>query len=167
MKIAEMGKYEIHAPTSGGKAGKGNNRTSTVQVRLGNQLKKQIRYTVGKPKARELAIDKARSFIARQIAAGTERPPAPTHKLEFSSRQWEELESLSFVPFTFSQGDALTRAQWLALANMAVGKAERIDAGDYGQRDEAEGFDPAAWSRDLRGIAAEILANFKPGDGKF
>lgn len=47
MKISTYGGYEIHVPTSGGKAGKGRNATSTVQLRKDNCIVKQFRFRMG------------------------------------------------------------------------------------------------------------------------
>lgn len=63
MKIADYKGYEVHVPTSGGKAGTGCNQTSTVQVRLGCNIVKQFRFTVDSPDSRKTALRKARDFI--------------------------------------------------------------------------------------------------------
>ena len=56
---------EIVMPTSGGKAGKGCNKTSSLQVRKDNMIVKQFRFTVNDPVSRKKAMDKARElFIA-------------------------------------------------------------------------------------------------------
>ena len=56
--------YEIRqARLSGGKAGKGYNRTSTMQVYGGNHIIKQIRFLVGKPYEITQAVGKAKLFI--------------------------------------------------------------------------------------------------------
>lgn len=47
MKIESCYGYELHQPTSGGKAGKGNAKTSTIQVRRHSLVIKQFRYKVG------------------------------------------------------------------------------------------------------------------------
>ncbi len=52
----------------GGKAGRGCNRTATVQVRKAlwggdYLLLKQVRYSVDKPGARQAAAEKARAYI--------------------------------------------------------------------------------------------------------
>jgi hypothetical protein len=90
-----------------------------------------------------------------------------TYELGFTAAQWEELTSLAFEPFVFSEGDALPRAQWQALAYIALGKAELMDKGSrYGSADEGDGVDPKEWAEELREIAEVILEFFQPGDGK-
>lgn len=54
---------EIRIPTSGGKAGKGHNKTSTVQVMDGNMLVKQFRFKVGDSESYRKAREKAKLFI--------------------------------------------------------------------------------------------------------
>lgn len=76
---------------------------------------------------------------------------------------------MSFEPFEFGQGDELTRGQWMALAHMALGKAQRIEANHYGvsnRDDEGDGVDTEEWANNLRQIADTILGFFQPGDGK-
>lgn len=63
MKIAEIGSYEVHLPTSGGKAGRGCNKTSTLQVRYGGVVLKQFRFTVADFESRKAATRKAKDFI--------------------------------------------------------------------------------------------------------
>jgi hypothetical protein len=62
MKLGELNGYEFHVPTSGGKAGKGCNRTSTIQLRMGNRIIKQFRFTLDDPASRTKAIRKAKAF---------------------------------------------------------------------------------------------------------
>lgn len=98
------------------------------------------------------------------------------YDLTFSAKQWQEIESLGFEPFEPMTGESLTRGQWCAIGEMCLGKAQRIDAGDYGMEDgegnatdadlEAVGDSPAQWAEDLRGIAAIIFREFKSGDGR-
>ena len=87
------------------------------------------------------------------------------YSLEFSDADWEELESLSFSPFEFAQGESLTRPQWFALAMIALGKASLIEAGEYAIGDGHDHED-AAWVEQLRSIAERILDKFQPGDGQ-
>lgn len=49
--------------------------------------------------------------------------------LEFNDREWDDLINLSFEPFEFAQGEALTKGQWMALADAAAGKSHRIAQG--------------------------------------
>jgi hypothetical protein len=60
--------YEIWTSTGGGKAGRGFNKTATVQVREWLQppnylLKKQIRFKVDDPESLVRAVKKAQAFI--------------------------------------------------------------------------------------------------------
>ena len=57
MKVCDYKGYEIHLPTSGGKAGWGRNVTSTIQVRNGTSIVKQFRFTV----ADDLSVAKAKT----------------------------------------------------------------------------------------------------------
>lgn len=54
--------YIIRLPTSGGKAGKGRNRTSTVQVRKDGFLKAQFRFLVNDATSYRAAMQKAEDF---------------------------------------------------------------------------------------------------------
>lgn len=54
--------YIIRLPTSGGKAGKGRNRTSTVQVRKYGFLKAQFRFLVDDVASYRAAMRKAEDF---------------------------------------------------------------------------------------------------------
>jgi len=63
MKIKSIGVYEIHQPTSGGKAGRNLNSTSSIQVREGGVIKKQFRFLVDSNESRSRAINKAKAFI--------------------------------------------------------------------------------------------------------
>lgn len=65
MKIQDIGDYSIHEPTSGGKAGKGRNKTASIQVRKDGFVVKNIRYILG-GEARPDAIHQAKSWIMRQ-----------------------------------------------------------------------------------------------------
>ena len=59
--IGEYRGYKFYLPTSGGKAGPGRNKTSTLQIRNGNEIIKQIRFNV--EDGHHDACDKARKFI--------------------------------------------------------------------------------------------------------
>lgn len=63
MKIADLNGYEIHVPTSGGKAGFGCNVTSTIQVRKDGCICKQFRFTIADNESRDRAIAKAKGFV--------------------------------------------------------------------------------------------------------
>lgn len=90
---------------------------------------------------------------------------ANLYKMQFNKSEWEEVEAL-VEPFCFKFTGQMTRPQWIAIAHMAMGKAQRIEEGDYGGGDEEESFDPATWAYQLRGIADVILTKFRPGDGQ-
>ena len=64
MLIAEMNGYECHLPTSGGKAGKGHQKTSTIQVRKDNRIVKQFRFTIDDNESRKAAVAKAKEFAS-------------------------------------------------------------------------------------------------------
>lgn len=55
--------FGIRLPTSGGKAGRGLAKTSTVQVMCGNMLVRQFRFTVASEKSKQAAMAKAYAFI--------------------------------------------------------------------------------------------------------
>lgn len=59
--------YYLHHPKSGGKAGKGRNKTSTVQVRKDNMIVKQFRYSLAMPIHKTYAITRAEEFIKQQM----------------------------------------------------------------------------------------------------
>lgn len=86
------------------------------------------------------------------------------HSIDFTAKQWEEICSLSFEPFDIAEGEALTRGQWLAVAEMALGKSVMIAAGRYDLGDEDDN-DNQQWADELREIADTIFAKFQPGDG--
>ena len=88
------------------------------------------------------------------------------YKIDFSGRQWEEIESMGFEGFEPMPDKALSRGQWIAIAHMALGKAQRIEEGHYGDGAEGEDEDDENWADELRGIASQILDEFKTGDGK-
>lgn len=96
----------------------------------------------------------------------TEHLTAQLYQLDFPEFLCEELEDLA-VPLrqydVFAAG--LSRADWVALGHLALGKAQRIRAGAYdiGSDDQATN---AAWLTDLEEIAEIIFREFQPGDGK-
>lgn len=64
MRLLEINGYEIHLPTSGGKAGKGCAVTSSIQVRADGCIKKNIRFKLtDNGESRASAIQKARTYI--------------------------------------------------------------------------------------------------------
>lgn len=62
--IGEHRGYKLYLPTSGGKAGEGRNKTSSLQIRDGNVIIKQIRFNV--EDGHHHACDKARKFINKR-----------------------------------------------------------------------------------------------------
>jgi hypothetical protein len=62
MLIGKLHGYEFHVPESGGKAGKGCNKTSSIQVRKGGVIEKNIRFTLADPASCTAAIEKAKRF---------------------------------------------------------------------------------------------------------
>ena len=89
---------------------------------------------------------------------------ASQFKMEFTAKQWEEIEGMGFDGFKPMPDTALSRVQWIAIAHMALGKAQRIEDGNYGGG--AEGEDDEDWADELRAIASKILDKFKAGDGQ-
>lgn len=60
--IEEVGDYRIEkANPTGGKAGKGHNVTSTIQVFRGQHMMKDFRYAVGNPRSYFEAVRRARA----------------------------------------------------------------------------------------------------------
>jgi hypothetical protein len=57
---------ELHIPTSGGKAGKGHNKTGSVQVRKGGQILKQFRFRVDDPNDKTWKLELATRFAREQ-----------------------------------------------------------------------------------------------------
>ena len=86
------------------------------------------------------------------------------HSIDFSPKQWEEICSFSFEPFDIGEGEAMTRCQWLAVAQMALGKSMMLAEGRYYMGDDDDS-DNEQWANELREIADTILAKFQPGDG--
>lgn len=66
MKLYDYSGYELHRPTSGGKAGKGYNKTSTIQVRKGDCIVKQFKFELAIFMDKERAINKAKNWIEVQ-----------------------------------------------------------------------------------------------------
>lgn len=69
MKIANLQHYEIHLPTSGGKAGRGYAKTSTLQVRFDSCIVKQFRFVIGDARSRKLATKKVKQWVRENPAA--------------------------------------------------------------------------------------------------
>ena len=90
-----------------------------------------------------------------------------TYRLDdLDDTQWEEIESLGFEEFEPNSEKDMTRRQWMAVAHMCLGKAQRIESGDYGDTEENDPADNLRWANELREIAEVILTEFRPGDGK-
>jgi len=65
-----MSEYTIFlAKPTGGKAGKGCNKTSTFQVRSGNCIVKMFRFKMGDYVSRDAALRKAQAWIKQQAKA--------------------------------------------------------------------------------------------------
>lgn len=62
--IAELNGHEFYIPTSGGKAGKGHQKTGTIQIRKDGFIRKQIRFVMGDEASQSAAIEKAKAFVA-------------------------------------------------------------------------------------------------------
>lgn len=88
------------------------------------------------------------------------------YSFEFSTVQAEEINSLGFAPFEPDPESAMTRGEWLAIADMCLGKIERLKHGDYDDGAEDDEDYREAWIDDLQSIADIILDFCKPGDGK-
>jgi hypothetical protein len=78
MKVAEYRGYEIRLPESGGKAGKGHNKTTSYQVLCDGFILKQFRFIVGCPLSSKSAARRARLFIEDRIKRAAE-----------AAREWE------------------------------------------------------------------------------
>lgn len=63
MKIQDYRGFQLHVPQSGGKAGKGRNKTGTVQVRYSGQIMKQFRFDRFSTENYFKAVDKARAYV--------------------------------------------------------------------------------------------------------
>lgn len=62
--IAKKGQYELKHPLpTGGKAGKNNNQTSSIQVFDGNRIIKQFRYVKGNIISYNNTLRKAKKYI--------------------------------------------------------------------------------------------------------
>lgn len=72
MLIAELNGYEIHLPTSGGKAGKGYAETGTIQVRRSGCIVKQFRFTMDDKAGRVGALKKAKSYVSPKTPKAVE-----------------------------------------------------------------------------------------------
>jgi hypothetical protein len=86
-------------------------------------------------------------------------------KLRFSQQQIEEIESMWFEGFEPDPREPQVRGVWVAIGHMALGKAQRIAAGEYGEPDD-DMDDNEDWAEELREIADIIFSEFQSGDGK-
>lgn len=77
MKITDHLGYEIHLPTSGGKAGTGYNVTTNIQVRHESAIVKQFKFRTANADARKQALHKARQWIERKILDWENYPGTP------------------------------------------------------------------------------------------
>lgn len=93
---------------------------------------------------------------------------AQKYRMAFTRPEWEEVCALGFDDFHPEHGKPMTRAGWVAVGHMLLGKAERIERGLYGGGpDEDMDMDEClAWANQLRGIADKVFYKFKPEDGQ-
>lgn len=63
MILAERNGYVARLPETGGKAGKGQNKTSSLQVLKDNLIVKQFRFTMNNPESWKAAVAKANQFM--------------------------------------------------------------------------------------------------------
>jgi hypothetical protein len=68
-KVGQSNGFDFYIPTSGGKAGAGNNVTSTIQIRQGSQVVKQIRFKLDDPDSRKRAMQRALVFTGTPTRA--------------------------------------------------------------------------------------------------
>lgn len=69
--LMEVDGIRIYEPTSGGKAGKGQNKTSTIQVHMHNRIAAAFRFDVSDHASRDRAIEKAKAWA--QLPSGITR----------------------------------------------------------------------------------------------
>lgn len=72
MKIGDFGGFEIHVPTSGGKAGKYHAITSNIQIRCDNRILKQFRFIIADSESRKSAMRKTKEWILNRRKDGTD-----------------------------------------------------------------------------------------------
>lgn len=65
MHVGTIGPFEFHLPMSGGKAGHGRNRTSTIQVRRNGCVVKQFRFNVSD--GTHAVVLKAKAWVLAQL----------------------------------------------------------------------------------------------------
>jgi hypothetical protein len=87
------------------------------------------------------------------------------YRLRFNKQQAEEIRSMWADGFEPEPHEPQTRRTWVAIGHMALGKAQRIAAGEYGEPED-DMDDNEEWAEELRGIAETIFGEFKSGDGK-
>jgi hypothetical protein len=90
---------------------------------------------------------------------------ASKFKLDFSDQEQEEIEAMWFEGFEPDPTEPQSRSVWVAIGHMALGKAQRIEDGEYGEPED-DMDDNEEWSDQLRGIASVIFNEFRAGDGK-
>ncbi len=83
------------------------------------------------------------------------------YKMEFTPAEWEELECLNYAGSRPDLREPLLRGQWLAIAQMALGKAQSIIEGHYDDCDGDDNGHHGSWALELRRIAAAILYRLK------
>lgn len=103
-------------------------------------------------------------------------PGAAQYALKLPAGLWRELSILYATAYPAEKTSvavtkpSFSRATWLTLAYMALGKAELLEAGYFhdpqqkGQKKRAAG--DARQARALRQLATVITHHFRPGDGQ-
>lgn len=61
-KLGQIGRFVVLVPTSGGKAGKGCARTSSIQLRVDGCIARQFRFDLGSDTSRARALIKAKEW---------------------------------------------------------------------------------------------------------
>lgn len=94
------------------------------------------------------------------------------YRLELTKGQDQEVEDLIEGLFDPAVPHWLSRRQWMAVGQMALGKAQLIEAGQYGEsvdlpEKSADAEDNARWAAELRVLAGRVHQEFKPGDGRY
>lgn len=66
--IKRIEDYVLYRPESGGKAGKGHNKTSSIQVRQGDRMVRQYRFKVNDYESCLKAIEKAEALVKWRLS---------------------------------------------------------------------------------------------------
>ena len=90
------------------------------------------------------------------------------HKLRFNKALGQEVDAIGqMFDAGFDAQKPHSRIIWLAIAYIALGKADCIKAGRFNMGEPGETKLNTKWVVDLYAISSEILTKFQPGDGKF